>query len=169
MIGFAFLPVYKNASIAIHHFLDCSLINFTSVNKLQDVPSGWVSFCVARNPYTRCVSSWQYVENLKNRPLLDCLANPPVIDGFSDPDDYDHFTKKQSEFMFHDGLRPDHILRFENLEQELSDLLQLYNKHTDARLQRLNVGEYNYTLNNEEREAIYQFYKEDFINLGYEK
>lgn len=169
MNGFAFLPVYKNASTATYNFLDLSLISFTSVSSLHNVPDGWVSFSIARNPYTRCISSWQFVENLKHRPLLDCLNNPPTPNNSEDLDDYKHFTKTQSDFMFSDGLRPDHILRFENLEQELYNLLQLYNKHTTAKLQKLNVGKYDYTLNDEEREAIYKFYKEDFDNLGYEK
>jgi hypothetical protein len=168
MTHFAFINVRKNAGTSVSYLLGMSLINYTIVDSPKKVRD-FVSFAVARNPYTRCVSSWKFCETTCNRPLLDCLANPPVKghNGRRN-DDYTHFTKKQSEFIFEDGIGVNHILRFENLEEDLRNMFSLYNVSIPP-LPKLNKGSYDYTLSDEEREAIYEFYKEDFINLGYEK
>ena len=135
----------------------------------------YVSFAVKRNPYTRCISSWKYCSSTKNRDLLDCLNNPPQPeDVYEDrPDlrpghDYRHFTQTQSQFIFNNGVGPTHILSFEHLERDLQQMCLLY-KIPFVKLNKLNVGKYDYKLGNDEREKIYQFYEEDFYNLGYSK
>ena len=165
---FAFINVHKNAGTSIYDLLSKLLVNYTVISSPKKVDN-YILFAVSRNPYTRCVSSWQHCISTRDRPLLDCLANPPLRGNDKRPDDdYTHFTMKQSEFMFKDGLGPTHILRFEHLQEDLEKMFGLYNIKI-PQLKKLNSGNYNYTLNEEEREAIYQFYKEDFINLGYEK
>jgi hypothetical protein len=75
---------------------------------------------------------------------------------------------KQSEFIFDGENRPTHILRFEHLQKDLDNMFKLYNV-SPVELKKLNIGNYEYQLTDEEREAVYQFYKEDFERLGYDK
>lgn len=164
--------VRKNASTAIDNFLSRACVSYTSVDSLQQVPQGWVSFAVSRNPYDRCVSAWKHCPGTHDRTLLDCLTNPPQPgDTLITNHDYIHFTKTQSDFMFGDGLSPTHILRFENLEEDLYNMFKTYNFSREylGELNKMNIGNYSYQLNDCEREAIYQFYKEDFDKLGYNK
>jgi hypothetical protein len=70
--------------------------------------------------------------------------------------------------VFNGKLQPTHILRYETLEDDLEAFCEMY-QIPFTLLRTLNVGKYSYTLTDQEREAIYQFYKEDFDNLGYEK
>ena len=165
---FAFINVHKNAGTSIYDLLSKLLVNYTVISSPKK-DDNHISFAVSRNPYTRCVSSWKHCLSTRDRSLLDCLANPPSRGDKKRPhDDYTHFTMKQSEFMFKDGLKPTHILRFEHLQEDLESMFRLYNISIPA-LKKLNGGNYNYTLSDEECEAIYEFYKEDFDNLGYEK
>ena len=167
----AFIHTRKNAGTSIIDFLGRTGVDFNVIDNPREA-MGRVSFAVKRNPYTRCVSAWKYCRSTRNRALLDCLSNPPQP-GELHPDlkpghDYRHFTKTQSQFMFDNELGPTHILLFENLEQDLQDMCSMY-KIPFVKLDKFNVGTYNHILTDEEREAIYQFYKEDFDNLGYEK
>lgn len=169
----AFIHVRKNAGTSIKEFFGRTGVDL----KVVDSPSeamGCVSFAVARNPYTRCVSSWKYCRSTRNRSLIDCLNNPPNVDdldptGLVKPGhDYRHFTKKQCDFMFDGDIGPSHILTFETLEDDLRKLCLMYGIPF-VKLDKYNVGTYQHTLTDLEYEAIYQFYKEDFDKLGYSK
>jgi hypothetical protein len=165
---FAFIHVRKNAGTSINDALYQACVSFTVVDSLKTV-TDWVSFTVVRNPYTRCISSWKYCSSTRDRSLLDCLHNPPPRGDLKKPDhDYVHFTMKQSEFIFDGENRPTHILRFEHLQKDLDNMFKLYNV-SPVELKKLNIGNYEYQLTDEEREAVYQFYKEDFERLGYDK
>ena len=169
-----FIHVRKNAGTSLIDFFDRTGVDLKVVNRPGDA-IGCVTFAVARNPYTRCVSAWKYCSSTKHRPLLDCLRNPPQItdididkNWLKPGHDYRHFTKTQSHFIFDNGLRPSHILSFENLEHDLQNLCQMYDIPF-VKLHYYNVGQYNHQLTDLEYEAIYQSYKEDFDNLGYNK
>jgi hypothetical protein len=165
-----FIHTRKNAGTSVIDFLGRTGVKFNVVD--APVPNG-VSIAIARNPYTRCVSAWKYCSTTRNRSLLDCLADPPKPGDISSSwvkpgHDYRHFTKKQSQFMFSGDQQPSYTLRFENLENDLRDLCLTLDLPF-VRLNHYNKGSYHHTLTDEEREAVYQFYKEDFEKLGYDK
>jgi hypothetical protein len=170
-----FIAVRKNASTSMTDFFNRSGVELTVVSRLAG-NRNHVSVAVARNPYTRCISSWKYCLTTRDRPLLECLADPPKITDINYPNvgdyspgyDYRHFTRTQSEVIFNGKFQPTHILRYETLEDDLEAFCEMY-QIPFTLLRTLNVGKYSYTLTDQEREAIYEFYKDDFINLGYEK
>lgn len=169
----AFIHVRKNAGTSIKEFFGRTGTDLLVVDKPTEA-MGCVSFAVARNPYTRCVSSWKYCRSTKDKPLIDCLSDPPRA-GALDPSgllkpghDYRHFTKTQCDFMFDGDIGPSHILTFEHLERDLQRLCLMYDIPF-VKLDKYNVGTYTHQLTDREREAIYQFYREDFERLGYNK
>ena len=170
-----FIAVRKNASTSMIDFFNRTGIELSVVSKL-DKNKDHMSVAVSRDPYTRCISSWKYCHTTRDRPLLECLANPPKLTDINAPKfnqyspghDYRHFTRTQSQCIFNGNLRPTHILRYETLEDDLELFCEIY-KIPFTLLNTINVGTYTHILTDEEREAIYQFYKEDFDNLGYEK
>jgi hypothetical protein len=171
-----FVVVPKNAGTSMTEFFNRSGVEITFVNSLARNRDR-VSVAVARNPYTRCISSWKYCLTTRDRPLLECLADPPKSTDINHPTlgddylpghDYRHFTRTQSELIFNGKLQPTHILRYETLEDDLEAFCEMY-QIPFTLLHTLNVGKYSYTLTDQEREAIYEFYKDDFINLGYDK
>lgn len=103
------------------------------------------------------------------------LANPPqnIDTNSGNPrhypgHDYRHFTQTQWSWL----KNADHILCFENLYKDLLTFLDRYNIETYGRpLPKLNVGDHPAIdmLTAEEKSAIYNFYEEDFVNLGYNK
>lgn len=176
-----FIHTRKNAGSSIIHFFESLWSPFQVVLEpnFLDRQSELVTFGVARNPYDRCLSSWQYCNTTRYRPLLDVLERPPKKDDI-DPDperrpghDYRHFTLKQSDFLFSTDRtrRATEILRFENLEQELYMMCDKYGvARYGIRLQHLNKGpRVSYKLSDREKDAIYAFYQEDFHNLGYDR
>ena len=170
-----FIHTRKNAGTSVIDFLNRAgvdyCISYYNFGEFED----YVSFAVKRNPYSRCISSWKYCSSTKNRDLLDCLNNPPQLEDVCEdrPDllsghDYRHFTQTQSQTIFNNGVGPTHILSFEHLDRDLEQMCLMY-KIPFVTLNKLNVSKYDYKLDNNEREKIYQFFEEDFYNLGYIK
>ena len=174
-----FVHARKNAGTSIIEYLHSISADFDVTYEYQDQGVNQTTFGVVRNPYDRCLSSWKYCHSTKSRSLLDALQNPPR-DGEINREklhhqpghDYRHFTRTQSSYLY----RPDRtkrvtaLLSFENLYEDLQDLLDIFGIETAGRpLPRLNVTEHPpvESLTDLEREAIYNFYREDFINFGY--
>ena len=166
-----FIHTRKNAGTSIIDFLNQTGIDFCVIDNPRQAKNNF-SFAIKRNPYSRCISSWMHCESTKNRDLLDCLNNPPrqeeMCTGLLQGHDYRHFTQTQSQFIFNNGVGPTHILSFEHLDRDLEQMCSLYDIPF-VKLNKLNVGNYNYELSSDEREKIYEFYEEDFHKLGYNK
>ena len=137
--------------------------------------NGIISFGVIRNPYTRCISSWKYCESTRTRTLLDCLKTPPDknVAYCTHGHDYKHFTLPQSHWLYHPttNKRVYHLIKFENLEEEIYNLCDQYGIEIKKMFPKSNVGVYdrNIQLTSEEKEAIYNFYKVDFDTFGFKK
>ena len=87
--------------------------------------------------------------------------------------DFLHFTLSQSYRLYHPitNKRVDHLLKFENLEEEIYDLCNQYGIKVYKKFPKINVGNYDHSiqLTSEEKEAIYNFYKVDFDTFGFKK
>jgi hypothetical protein len=180
-----FVHVRKNAGTSIQQYFDDIFYwletSYDPELLESPIPSDWVTFGVARNPYDRCISSWKYCHSTRDRPLLDCLANPPQpweqipdMQHLNRGHDYRHFTRTQCSFLFNKARTKsvDHILRFETLQEDIEALCEKYDIETYGRkLPHLNAGisRPQHILSLQERDAIYNFYQEDFTLLGYDR
>ena len=86
---------------------------------------------------------------------------------------YKHFTLPQSHWLYHPATnkRVYHLIKFENLEEEIYNLCDQYGIEIKKMFPKSNVGVYdrNIQLTSEEKEAIYNFYKVDFDTFGFKK
>jgi hypothetical protein len=129
------------------------------LNKIENKKS----FGVVRNPYSKIISSYKYMKF--KEPLKELLLNPPKTG-----QEYTHFTRTQTEALYlANNLIPDHLLRFENLDEEIHSFFRKYG-YRIPRLKKLNTSETkNIKLSKKEVELINMIYHIDFKNFGYEK
>jgi hypothetical protein len=73
-------------------------------------------WAVVRNPYTRVISAWRFLEDLRDLDLLDILKNPPGPDKEGKYNrNYQHFTISLTELLSTaDGLFIDKYLKSES-------------------------------------------------------
>ena len=171
----------KTGGTSIQKFFEENKYSLVKLQPENIFDIGIISFGVIRNPYTRCISSWKYCESTRTRTLLDCLKTPPdeevllykEADHHYKGHDYRHFTLPQSQWLYHPitNKRVHHLLKFENLEEEMYNLCDKYGIEIKKMFPRLNLGQYNHNiqLTSEEKEAIYNFYKVDFDIFGFKK
>jgi len=131
-----------------------------------------ITFAVKRNPYTRFVSSWDYL-NICNNTQIDLdtfLENPiPKTFGTKNGHDWRHSWATQTEFLYNDEkLSVDYLLSFENLQEDWNNFRKKMNMD-GGNLPFENKQEYNVTLTEKQKNKIYDFFHEDFKNFGYEK
>jgi hypothetical protein len=128
-----------------------------------------LTFTVVRNPYTKAVSAWQFLQestkyDFSKMSLLDMLKSPPTRYGPA----Y-HFSMTQKSLMCVEGVcLVDRIIHFENLSNELPELFDECGIAYDT-IPHLNKTQSGYMPSENEKEKIYEFFKEDFSFLGYEK
>ncbi len=159
---FSFVHVRKNAGTSLIEYFHGLKADIEVIYDAES-RSDRVIFGVCRNPYDRCLSSWKYCHSTKHRPLLEVLNSPP-----SEGHDYRHFTRTQWSYLN----TADRILRFESLYDDVIEFFDEYGVETYGRvLPKLNVGNHPTieSLSTQERDAIYEFYCEDFENLGYDR
>lgn len=144
----------------------------------RSYPSIWdecSKFGVCRDPYSKLLSAWKYCESTKHRSLSQCLRFPPEKSWWRRYDhDYVHFTMLQSDFLLdsYGNLVVDQLLRFESLQCDISDYLQLFGI-TDAQLPRCNIGsshtKHPFNFSKNELALVNERYSADFGYLGYRK
>ena len=165
----------KTGGTSIRKFFRDNEYPLVRLNEGNMLDIGIISFGVIRNPYTRCISSWKYCESTRTRTLLDCLKTPPdeEVAYYTHGHDYRHFTLPQSHWLHHPttNKRVDHLIKFENLEEEIYNLCDQYEIEIKKMFPKENAGKYdhNIQLTSEEKEAIYNFYKVDFDIFGFKK
>lgn len=141
-------------------------------DQFPDIWSRSFKWTVVRNPYKRAVSSWRFLENLRNRSLVDVLKNPPVkpADGKYDRD-YVHFSLTLTELLtVNHSLYPDRILRFESLDTEFSAL----NEELGMKIRKLPKVNVNlsssekFSLEPEAKVLLERHFNQDFLNFNYQ-
>ena len=125
-----------------------------------------VTFAVARNPYSRIVSSYLY--GIKRKHLEQCTFEEYIVEKIHDNWYTQLIFTPQVEFVR--GLQI--VLKLENIEQDLKKISQAIGaqKHFD------NLGTYNstptydyreYYDNDTQIEIVTEMYKEDIKQFGY--
>lgn len=145
-------------------------------------------FCVVRDPYDRVVSEYYCPHNPRHAGLSQDQINTTDVHTFNNnltimlreidtifihnkQHQLTHWQLQSSYFMKNNNLifPETNILRFENLESELPELLQKYdidyipNIHTNRTEKIFCVDD----INDENIKMINRIYSEDFINCGY--
>lgn len=185
-----FVAIPKTASTSISFLLgsDVDIVYGSDHYSLKDIydfnstlknESYEVVTCV-RNPYDRFVSAYEHMK--RNDNLFGCfdiigkvndlkykVENNPRTNGWDEHVD-DQVWMSQSYWVSNNsGYKIDTILRFESLESDINNLIKRH-PTIENELQERNIGEYTpYELTQDEKDAIYDLYQEDFELFGYSK
>jgi hypothetical protein len=142
----------------------------------EQFPEIWArayKWSVVRNPYSRVLSSWRFLENLRVHPLVEVLKNPPrpPDDGRYDRD-YVHFTMTLTELLSVNGkMYVDRVLHFETLDEDFARLNEELGMVTGA-LPKVNVNleKADRTQMDEQSSALVEtLFAPDFSNFHYSK
>lgn len=187
-----FIHIPKCAGISVWHALDLTISdeNLISVTPpiLQHLlpnqlkykyidKKTWESYSkitIIRNPYDRVISDYFW---MKDNPEAKRLANGSFDDFLTLREDivknnkydqdvyFDHFYPMHFYF---EGVKYDQVIRFENIAEGYEQLRKTYNIQNE--LPRVNESNRkNFTLNKSQQDRIYNLYKKDFIQFGYER
>jgi hypothetical protein len=141
------------------------------INQLENK----ISFTVVRDPYTKALSSYNYLRGRKHDMFKDetfeyCLLNRPPCQYGPEGHDYRHFTMTQTDWNYYKGnLIPDVVLKFESLNEEVDTFFKK-NGYKLAKLEKRNSSKsYKIDFDPSEIELINEIYHDDFINFDYTK
>ncbi len=133
-------------------------------------PDRWgraTKFTVVRNPWDRLVSGWRYVA--ADRPLRELLLNLPER---TDRHRWHHVTRTQSEFLVDESGRliPDHILRFESLQEDMNRFCESVGLTPIPlpHVNRTSRQEYRAYYDDETRGMVADLFRRDIELFGYE-
>lgn len=186
-----FIHVPKTAGMSIYKALfdsepfgHRSLQNYYSVYGKYRVNKRF-KFCFVRNPYTRIKSAYLYVKRGgRQRPFdLDYQKRLGKVQSFEDfvlnwlpkPEifEMEHFRTQTSYVIdFNNKIRMDFIGKYENLNQDfniLTSKLNIQNVELPNLNKSNNKDDESLAMNDEIKAAIYNLYRVDFDNFGYEK
>jgi hypothetical protein len=154
----------------------CSLINKVPWHTICKKDNRFL-FTFVRNPYSRCLSAFNYLKNGGDRK--EDQRDSDIYIGNLSFDDFvtnklhlalvkqTHF--KPQTYWLPDGA--DFIGRYENLLNDINHLKTLIKMNDFVSLPHINkTKHYFYTeLNNDTKEIIFSLYKHDFETFGYQK
>lgn len=138
---FAFIHIYKNASISVRNALDIRGKYF----KWEDIKNKkLITLCVIRNPYNRIISSYQYlfrlednglpdqhpIEETKNMEFFKKRDFNLFLDVLEGDNFFDAVTLPQNQFLLDRGLTIndiDEILIHENINKDFKRFSDKYN------------------------------------------
>jgi len=159
--------VIKGVKYAPQHFT-CSILK--THPRTKDYWKKYFKFSFVRHPYTRVLSEFFWVKKKKCK-----IFNPKMFNEFLESYymklNTDH-KLPQSDFLYVNGqLQVDWVCKFENLGKSyrrLSKKLKL--PHKIPHIQRSNNRRaYSTLLTAQNKDFIYELYKQDFINFNYER
>ena len=186
-----FIHVPKTAGMSIYKALfdtesfgHRSLRNYYAVYGKYRVNKRF-KFCFVRNPYTRIESAYLYVKRGgRKRPFdLEYQKRLDEVQSFEDfvlnwlprPEifEMEHFRTQTSYLIdFNNNIKMDFIGKYENLTQDFNTLTSMLNIR-NVELPNLNKSnnkdDESLAMNDEIKAAIYNLYRVDFDNFGYEK
>ena len=143
---------------------------------------------ISRDPYTKCISCYNYHPSCKNLTLKYLLKNENNLKYDSTMIDYKVEAKKSlwnkyslfthlyltqtSNLIENENLLVDKIIRFENMKEEIDSLFEKININiSNIKMEHLNkTNEKRYTnLDKEEINLINKMFEDDFKYLNYKK
>ena len=137
--------------------------------------NNYYEFVFVRNPYDRLVSLWTYT-NTTSPPHLNLACG---LDAFLD-ELLEGKTRRSTNNLYDPQVTWTkepltnnlHIFKYEEIDRAWAELVRVLDLG-DLELPVINnsryEGEYNITLSQEQRDKIYQLYREDFEAFGYER
>jgi hypothetical protein len=134
-----------------------------------DVIDKYDWFMIVRNPYERILSEYYWFTRGKKQPMSRRQMNKFLIDKIKKRSNVgDHFTE-QNKYLY--PFSTIHIIKFENLNEEFSELMKLYGLE-DITLPANNISENkNYSVSDFSAELITlinKVYYNDFIEFQYD-
>ena len=128
-------------------------------------------FCVVRNPYSKIISAYKYAHGKKsskeglNQFIKEKLTN------FNKNERWNGCHILPQYKYTHGNIKCNHILKFENLDEDFKKLNEKYNIYNinlpknNKSKSKLNISD----LTQESKDLIYKVYKKDFELYGYKK
>lgn len=126
------------------------------------------SFCVVRNPYERTQSFYRHFYkdkrdeyNVHNQTFLEFVKNTPNV----------FHSKSQTYWIsYQNKIVVNDIIKYENYSEDVIQLLYKFDINIDF-IEQFKPSDktINAELTDEIKEIIYEKYKEDFENFGYQK
>ena len=142
------------------------------------------TFAIVRNPYTRLVSDYHYMQEggiINSDVSLDAFIEvyAAIVKAEKEerfiPSNYADHSTSQSKFIYFDDDTPavKEILHFESLDADWEKLSTKYPEFempkTLPHENQSRKGKAKIILTEAQKERIYQIYQEDFENFGYAK
>ena len=129
-------------------------------------------FCVVRNPYDKIISAYKYANGKKaSKKGLNTFIKDKLI----------HFKKNERwngchilpQYKYtHGNIKCDHILKFENLDNDFNKLNKKHQILNNIKLDKNNKSKSKLNIDDltqESKDLIYKVYKKDFELFGYSK
>lgn len=174
----------KNAGTAVSKHLGLSRIGHYSIENEKALNPDHFFFYIKRNPFSRFISSFQYAK-MKNshwhnesslhhdfKTLYNCDISK-CIDLLLDGKLSHYSWSRQTKWIKQKDENPISIrgLSFENLESDLKNMLSNLNIEAPEYIPKINSSTkiLNISLNKEQENTLYEYYKEDFELLDYDK
>jgi hypothetical protein len=169
------LPGYLDISPAFFYKYRTfdSHINFIESECLlpEKVINSYYKFSIVRNPYDRFVSFYHYLLKQKNHPWFNIALQAGSFSGMVKKlKDINEPTQRSYIVNGSGKIKMDFIGRFENINEDFQKIC--LNIGIEARLDRINSNhhpDYRNLYNEEDREIVYCYFKEDFEEFHYKK
>lgn len=193
-----YIDICKSACVSIQRAFNKAFKEYEFINKHhsisdicepvpEEVLRTYKSFCVVRNPFDRMVSIWlwgykkwkvstfkEFLVNFYNGKYKKRVKRYSKVSGLS----YSWIYSPQIRWITDTSgkIRVDKILRFENLDNDFSQLCRDWNLPV-LKLTKINTAKsrcgferkhWKYYYDNESLDIVRKFFKEDFKIFNYE-
>ena len=152
------------------------LYNF-DYNFLLNYSNKYNLFAVVRNPYEKCISEYYFYKKWnnteeQNEKELNSYIMKNLIDKNNITND-GHFIPQYKYFFDKNmNLIINHIIKFENIDNEFNELMKLYNLNINIKNFIINKSIKQFNINNLYKETIDKinsYYHIDFLMFNYTK
>jgi hypothetical protein len=188
-LDFSKFTLEERAEVEEKNLQHCTYRELKKLLPVEVFTTDYYIFSIVRNPYTRIVSEYFYLAGLVTRiPELKPFTQqfPTVSDfvlyGLSLPkferiSKYDGHLETQCDYLLDTSLEDifgKKAIKIYKFETDMEDVMNMAKRRADIDVANIKAREglYNKTvdyLNNEAKDAVYQFYKNDFELFGYTK
>jgi hypothetical protein len=146
----------------------------TNHNVFDRKNSNCFSFAFVRNPYQRFLSAYFFLVNgglgTKQKNEKEKYIGNSDIDEFIKTKlvnslEQEHFTPQH--YFIPDGV--DYLGKVETMQQDFNEICKVIGLEPIQLPYENKTPKYEYELTDEQKDIIYEIYKEDFIRFGYQK